>query len=156
MIARLPWRRGPVPYTSGPVVISATRSIYKRRRDLLVVDLFALGMLRRWPRRAGSIGVIIGGDGWNRTAYTMSVWRSEADLRDFIRAADHVPLMRRFRPRQESISSTVWLAEHLDCAAAWREAVRRLERLEPGTRESPSSSSHTGRVTQSAEALTRR
>ena len=127
VILRLPWRYGPVAYEAGPVVISATKFTYKRFRDLPAVAVAASGLLRGWRTRPGAIGVIVGGEPRKRVTYSVSVWAHEDDLRRFVRAPDHMPLLRRFRPRLEASISTVWEADSLVPDEAWREAMRRLE-----------------------------
>jgi hypothetical protein len=126
MILRYPWRRGPVA-PNGRVVISATRFTYKRFRDLLPVSAHATRLWRGWPERSGAIGLFAGGQPWRRVTYSVSVWESEEDLRGFLRAPDHVPLMREYRPRLERSISTTWEADGVDPGEVWREAMRRLE-----------------------------
>ena len=126
VILRLPWRPGPVTDATGPVVVSATKFTYKRFRDLPAVALAAWRLLRGWRTRPGAIGVIVGGEPWKRITYSMSVWDNEEDLRRFVAAPDHGPLMRDYRSRLEASISTVWLADGLVLDEAWREAMRRL------------------------------
>ena len=134
VIGRVPWRRGAVRAPAGPVVISATKATYGRLRDLLLVDLYALRMRRRWSARPGSVALLLAGDAATHTGYTISVWESETDLRRFLAAPDHVPLMRRFRPRLRSIAATTWVADDFYRAAIFREALQRLNEPHPETR----------------------
>src|SRR5207244_6765046 len=93
---------------------------------LPAVALAAWRLLRGWRTRPGAIGVIVGGEPWKRITYSMSVWDNEEDLRRFVAAPDHGPLMRDYRSRLEASISTVWLADGLVLDEAWREAMRRL------------------------------
>ena len=126
MILRWPWRRGRVAEARGPVVVSATRFTYKRFRDLPAVSGHALRLLRGWRGRPGSLGVFVGGQPWRRVTYSVSVWESEQDLRRFLHAPDHAPLIRDFRPRLEASVSAKWEADGLEHSGLWREAMRRL------------------------------
>ena len=131
VIFRSPWRRGAATEVTGPVVVSATKFTYKRRRDLPAVTLHALRLLSGWRTRPGAVGVVVGGEPWKRTTYSMSVWESEEDLHRFLRAPDHLPLIRRYRPRLEGSVSTVWETDRLVPDEAWREGIRRLGQAEP-------------------------
>lgn len=132
MILRSPWIAGPVTYpTRGPVLVSATKFTYRSLRDIPGVALAAVRLLRGWPDRTGSIGVFVGAEPWKRTTYSMSVWQSQADLRRFVRARDHQPLVRQYRPRLEASASAVWETDRLMPDDAWREAMRRLAVEDP-------------------------
>jgi hypothetical protein len=130
VILRMPWRRGPVDPANGPVVVSATKFTYARFRDLPAVAVAASKLLRGWRRRPGAIGVAVGGEPWRRITYSVSAWADEEDLRRFIRAPDHMPLLRKYRPRLAASVSTVWRTDRLVPADAWREAMRRLAEAE--------------------------
>jgi hypothetical protein len=125
VIVRLPWKRGSVAGTAGPVVVSATKFTYKRGRDLAGVTLAGLRLRRGWPTRRGAIALIVASDARRRTTYSLSVWRSEEDLREFLRAPDHVPLIRRYRPRLEASTAELWRADTFVPGETWREAARR-------------------------------
>jgi hypothetical protein len=137
VIIKLPWRQGPVADVTGPVVISATKFTYKHLHDLPAVFVAALRLLRGWRTRPGAIGVLVGGEPWKRITYSMSVWTSEEDLRLFVRAPDHQPLLRRYRPRLEASISTVWETDHFVPDEAWREALRRLGQADPQESQEP-------------------
>ena len=130
MILRLPWRRGPVAHPTGPVVVSATKFTYARFRDLPAVAVAASRLLRGWRTRSGAIGVAVGGEPWKRITYSVSAWADEEDLRRFVRAPDHMPLVRKYRPRLAASVSAVWRTGSLDPDEAWREAMRRLAEAE--------------------------
>ena len=108
------------------MVVSATRFVYSRLSDMPIVGLHAMRLRQRWGTRAGSVGLLVGSEPLRRTTYSISVWRSEDDLKAFMRAHDHVPLVRKFKPRLEASTSATWRTESFDVGEAWAEAARRL------------------------------
>jgi hypothetical protein len=132
---RMPWKPGPAA-AEGPVVVSATRFVYSRLAYLPAVGWHAWRLRRRWGSRPGSIGLLVGSKPLERTTYSISVWRSEDELKAFLRAPDHLPLIRRFKGRLEASTSAVWRTDSFQVDEAWEEATRRLE--EPRTAPEPS------------------
>src|SRR3954447_2021031 len=124
---RLGWKPGPeAAALDGPVVVSATRFVYSRLAYLPFVSFYAWRLRHRWGSRPGSVGLLVGSKPLRSTTYSISVWRSEDDLKAFLRAPDHVPLVRRFKPRLEASTSATWRTESFDVTEAWAEAARRL------------------------------
>jgi hypothetical protein len=124
---RFPWKPGPAAAAlDGPVVVSATRFVYSRLVYIPIVSLHAMRLRHGWGRRPGAVGLLVGGKPLQRTTYSISVWRSEEDLKAFLRAPDHAPLIRRFRDRLDESTSVVWRTDSFDVGDAWDEATRRL------------------------------
>jgi hypothetical protein len=113
------------------MVVSATRFTYKSLWQMPAVYWHGLRMRRAWPRFRGSIGVSLSADMGRRSTYTVSLWRSEEDLKKFISHPEHLALMRAYRPHTESISAATWTVEAFDLGEAWREARRRLTQMPP-------------------------
>ena len=132
---RMPWKAGPAA-ADGPVVVSATRFVYSRLSYLPIVSWHAYWLRRRWGSRPGSIGLLVGSKPLRRTTYSISVWRSEDDLKAFLRAPDHLPLIRKFKGRLDASTSAVWRTDSFHMDDAWQEALGRLG--EPGTAPEPS------------------
>jgi hypothetical protein len=127
-MTKLRWKSGCVAAADSPVLVSATRFTFKRLWYMPLIFWHALALRRQWHLFAGSIGVSLSADFLTRTTYTVSVWRSEEDLRGFIAAPRHLKMMRDFRGRVESSSATTWQTEKFDLILAWREARARLSR----------------------------
>jgi hypothetical protein len=133
---RMGWKPGPAAVAlEGPVVVSATRFVYSRFAYLPIVSLHAWRLRRRWGSRPGSVGLLVGSKPLRRTTYSISVWRSEDDLKAFLRAHDHLPLIRKFKGRLEASTSAVWRTDSFRVADAWEEALMRL--AEPRTALEP-------------------
>jgi hypothetical protein len=126
LVARTPWKRGPEAGARGPFVVSATRFTYRRRRDLPMVALLGWRLRRGWGRRPGAVGLITGSEPLGRVTYSLSVWRSEDDLRRFLSSPEHVKLVRAYRPRLSDSTSVLWETSDLSPGAAWTEALERL------------------------------
>src|SRR5436190_12437922 len=126
LVLRMPWKAGPASGASGPVVVSATRFEYRRRRDLPMVAFHGWRLRRAWGRRPGAIGLITGNEPLGRVTYSLSVWTSEDDLRRFLRSPEHMKLVRGYRPRLAASTSTLWETDRFSPRSAWAEALERL------------------------------
>jgi hypothetical protein len=125
LLIRTPWKRGSEA-ADGRVVVSATRFRYRSVRDLAPVSVHALRLRRGWGARPGAVGLLTGSRPFEAVTYSLSVWTSEEGLRGFLRAPDHVDLMRRYRPRLLDVRSVVWETDDLRPAELWREGLERL------------------------------
>jgi hypothetical protein len=123
---RSPWKTGPVSPESGPVVVSATRFLYRRWRYMPRVWLNGWRLRRRWGARQGGVGLFTAVEGRRPVTYSMSVWATEDELRRFLRAPEHVKLMREFKSRLTASTSVVWEMEEFTPEAAWRQGMQRL------------------------------
>jgi hypothetical protein len=125
-VIRLGWQPGPEPRTPGTVVVSATRFLYRRWRHMPLVWFHGWRLRRGWGRRPGAVGLFTGVELRRPVTYSLSVWRSQDDLRRFLRAPDHVRLMRGFRSRLTTATSVTFEMGRLAPEEAWREGLRRL------------------------------
>jgi hypothetical protein len=130
-MTKLPWRHGELGEASGPLLVSATRFTYKSLWDMPGVYWNGLRLRRAWPRFPGSIGVSISADMARRSTYTISLWRSEEDLKKFVSHPEHLKLMRAYRPRMRSSSMATWTVESFSLAQAWRRARQELTEMPP-------------------------
>jgi heme-degrading monooxygenase HmoA len=124
---RLPWVHGPLADWRGPRFVGATRFTYRHRRHLPLVFWNGLRLRAAWGENEGAIGLSIMADWRTRTTYTLSAWRSEDDLRRWVRGAAHARLMRAFAARLESMATHGWIEDDFDLRAAWAEGRRHLQ-----------------------------
>jgi hypothetical protein len=124
------WTHGAAGTYEGPVLISVTDFHVTRARDLLRVYLEGARLARGWPSRRGSVGVWLWAKPLRRRSGSISIWRSEEDLRRFVRWPRHVEIMRRYRGAGE-LSSTSWWEERFDARAIWCRAAARLAEGDP-------------------------
>lgn len=126
MLVRHPWKTGPHAAVAGPVVVSATRFHYRRWRTMPLVAWHALRLRRGWPRRDGAVALCTGGETSGPVSLSLSVWRSEDDLRRFLASPEHRGLVRGYRSRLVGSRSVVFELERFDRDRAWTEGVARL------------------------------
>jgi heme-degrading monooxygenase HmoA len=119
------WTQGPLTAADGPVLVSVTDFHVARARDLPAVWAEGLRLRRAWPSMPGAVGMWLWAKPLRRRSGSVSVWRSEDDLRRFVRWPRHVEIMRRYRDSGELVSC-MWPAEHFDRAQIWSAARRRL------------------------------
>jgi hypothetical protein len=123
-------RRGPVPLTDGPVVVSLTEFTARRLRDLPLIARDGIRLSRAWWAMPGAISVTLYIDPRRRRGGSLSVWASEDDLRCFVALPRHVAIMRRYRDRV-SVRAATWRTERFSAAAVWKEREVRLAAARP-------------------------
>jgi hypothetical protein len=125
-LVRLPWKAGPAADESGPVVVSATRFEYQRRRDMPLVGLFGWRLRRGWGARPGALGVFVASEPFRLVTYSLSAWTSEDDLRRFLHSPEHVKLVRGYKRHLADSRSVTWETGDFSPEEAWAEGLRRL------------------------------
>ena len=118
---RARWAPGPVDASEENVFVSATDFRIFRLRDIPGAWLSGLRLRRTWPQRPGAVGLWLWAMPLKRRSGSVSIWRNEDDLREFVRWPVHAEIMRRNRDRGE-IFATGWEAERADPEEAWRRA----------------------------------
>ena len=119
------WTAGPCTAADEPVLVSVTDFHVARVRDLPAVWAEGLRLRRAWPAMPGAVGMWLWAKPLRRRSGSVSVWRSEEDLRRFVRWPRHVAIMHRYREFGE-LASCTWPAERFDRAQIWGDARRRL------------------------------
>jgi hypothetical protein len=119
------WTEGPFTATDEPVLVSVTDFRIARGRDLAAAWAEGLRLRRAWPAMPGAVGLWLWAKPISKRSGSVSVWRSEDDLRSFVRWPRHVAIMRRYREAGD-LTSWTWLAERFDAAQIWSAARRQL------------------------------
>jgi len=125
-MVRLPLKPGAVAFGDDSVIVSATCLRWRGLGDLAALARPALRMRADWPSVDGAIGLAIAVELSQRATWSLSVWRSEEDLRRFLGSPAHVAAMTAHRRRLSTSSSATWRSERFVLGDAWREARRRL------------------------------
>jgi hypothetical protein len=120
---QMKWKPGPLDTLRGPVFVSATRFTYKHFWHLPPVFSHGLALRSNWPTIEGAVGMTIAGDLLSKTTFTLSVWRSEDDLRRWISSPQHLALMREFRSKLRGSAAVGWATEDFVLADAWTRAM---------------------------------
>jgi hypothetical protein len=123
---RIPWTPAAATAADGaPLVISLTDFRCDHVRGYASVARDGLALRRSWHRVEGAVALGL----WSRPLElrlgSLSAWRSEEDLRRFLRSRAHVGVVRRHRPHMSG-RSELWPVERFVPAEAWREAFARL------------------------------
>jgi hypothetical protein len=119
------WTNGPAQADGGPVFVSVTDFKLARVQDLVRATNQGMRLRRVWPSLPGAIGLWLWSKPLSKRSGSVSVWRSEEDLLNFVRWPRHVEIMRRYRSAGDLTSAT-WWADHFDASAIWAAAQRRL------------------------------
>jgi PPOX class probable F420-dependent enzyme len=117
--------------------VSATRTRVHRYRDFPAISSRGLRLRARWPATPGAIGLQVGAQPLQRTTWTISLWESERDLKQFVRSQEHLDVLRPYRARM-SVVGTTWETDRFILKEAWTEAHRRLEPVTEATLPWPS------------------
>jgi hypothetical protein len=104
------WEPGPAAHVDGPVVVSVTDLTLHRTLDMPDAYRAGLRLRRGWFAMEGAVGLWLWAQPLKRRSGSVSVWRSEDDLRRFVRLPAHVAIMRRYRPRSR-LQSRTWHAD---------------------------------------------
>jgi hypothetical protein len=123
------WTEGPSG-ADGSVLVSVTDFEVLDLRDRIGAWVQGIRLRRAWPSMPGAIGLWLWVKPLSRRSGSVSVWRSEEDLRRFVGWPRHVAIMRRYRGAGE-LSSATWWAERFDARQIWAAAERRLTGHDP-------------------------
>jgi hypothetical protein len=123
-VRRYGWKAGPEP-AEGEVVVSATDLRVDRFRDLLGVYANGTRLRLAWPLLHGAVGLWVWSEPGARRSGSISVWRSDDDLRRFVGTPIHVAIMRAYRDRGTLLAST-WRTTFRDADAIWADGRRRV------------------------------
>ena len=128
MIQKIPWTKGAAANGSTAVggVVSATRTRVQRYRDLPAISWRGLRLRAAWPEMPGAIGIQVASQPLRRITWTITLWESERDLKEFVRSQPHLDTLRPFRSRM-SVAGATWETNQFVLKDAWAEARRRLE-----------------------------
>jgi hypothetical protein len=124
------WTDGPHDGDPGPVLVSVTDFLIPSARDRIGAWAQGPGMRRLCASMPGSLGFWLWVKPLRRRSGSVSVWRGEDDLRQFVDWPSHVEIMRRYRDAGE-VTATTWWVERFDAAQVWAAAERRLGGRDP-------------------------
>ena len=120
------WIAGPAAAEpASRLLVSVTDFEISRTRAIPRIWIEGLRLRRAWPGLAGAVGLWLWAKPLSKRSGSVSVWRSEADLRAFVRWPRHVEIMRRYRDAGV-LTATTWWMECSDPAEIWAVAERRL------------------------------
>lgn len=124
------WTDGLEHATLGPVLVSVTDFLIPSARNRMGAWAQAPGMRRLCASMPGGLGFWLWVKPLRRRSGSVSIWRDEHALRQFVGAPSHVAIMRRYRDAGE-VTATTWWTEHLDAEQIWSAAEPRLDGQDP-------------------------
>ena len=124
------WTEGPADDDGRAVLVSVTDFQLARAHDVVRAWVQGLRLRRAWPSMPGAIGLWLWAKPLSKRSGSVSVWRSEQDLRRFVGWPRHVEIMRRYRSAGE-LTSASWWSERFDASEIWLAAERRLTGDDP-------------------------
>ena len=122
------WTRGPAE-AAGPVLVSVTDFHLHRTIDLLRVYVAGVRLSRAWRSMSGAVGMWLWTEPFGKRSGSISVWRTEDDLRRFIGWPRHVELMRGYRDAGE-LTSTTWQEARFEASRIWARAAAQRSRVD--------------------------
>lgn len=124
-VPRTPWAPGPDVNAPGAVLVAVTAFRADRARDLPGIYRAGMRLRSAWPNLTGAVGMWLWTKPLRRQCGSVSVWRDQDALRQFVAWPDHVVIMKRYR-RRGRLTSTTWTAERCEPSTIWREARSHL------------------------------
>jgi uncharacterized membrane protein len=122
----LPSRKGPDRDRAGAATkVQASVLRLHRFRDVPAFMSAALRLQRAFADSPGAIEMSLRAAPLRRTFWTLSQWRSDADLRGFVVDPAHLDVMRRFQPAMRSSNFVSWSSTD-DLTPSWNDAALRL------------------------------
>jgi hypothetical protein len=121
------WTKGLESPESSDVFVSVTRLKASSILDLPRIAHAGFALKRRWQELPGAIGTWLWVDIGERSSGSVSIWRAESDMRNFVRWKPHVEIVKRYRAAGV-MTATAWVAPLLDREAVRREAIQWLTR----------------------------
>lgn len=126
LMPALPPHHGPDrDRTGAATIVQASVLRLRRRRDVPAFMAAAVRLQAAFDDSPGAIKMSLRAAPLRRTFWTLSHWRSDADLRGFVVQPAHVELMRRFRPAIRSSNFVTWHTTD-DLPPTWKDAARRI------------------------------
>jgi hypothetical protein len=125
---RTRWLPGPAA-AGGPALISVTDFRADRRRDLPGIYRAGLRLRRDWPQLPGALGMWLWTTPGQGRCGSVSVWRDETAMYQFVARPDHVRIMRTYRTHG-TVRATTWTDPQPDPDAIWSRARLYLSGVE--------------------------
>lgn len=126
LMPALPPSHGPESARTGtPTIVQASVLRLRRFRDVPAFMTATLRLRSAFAESPGAIEMSVRAAPLRLTFWTLSQWRSDADLRGFVAHPVHRDVMRRFRPAMRSSDFVTWHTTD-DQAPTWTHAAHRI------------------------------
>ncbi len=118
--------------TGAATTVQASVLRLRRLRDVPAFMAAALRLQAAFADSPGAIEMALRADPLRRTFWTLSHWRSDANLRSFVVHPAHLDVMHRFRPAIQSSNFYTWYTTD-DHPPTWNDAAQRIASDGPPT-----------------------
>ena len=122
------WAAGPEARHSGEVFVSVTQFQVIRFIDMPRILWSGWALKRRWGELQGAVGTWLWVDLPRKRMGSVSVWRSESDMHNFVRWEPHTEVVRRNRQAGQ-ILSTSWTTAERNGQTLRADAIDRLSNV---------------------------
>jgi hypothetical protein len=119
------WTPGPESQELQQLFVSVTHFQASGLRHMPGIALSGFALKRRWREVPGAVGMWLWVDLQQRASGSVSVWRAENDMRNFVRWKPHIQIVSRYRLAGR-MTSTSWRVARLDRRAIRTDADRWL------------------------------
>jgi hypothetical protein len=119
------WKSGAPAPVLGAVHVSMNDYLIHRLRDVPRVAREGFRLRGRWPETEGALGLWMAALRGGRRQVSISIWRGPEDLRQFVRSAEHLRIMRSYRDAG-TLYTNAWTAERFDPALILSQGADRL------------------------------
>lgn len=119
------WLPGPEDGSEGPVVVGFTDFRAATEDDLAEIFRTGIDLGQSWPIMSGAVGLWLWGKPSELRGGSVSVWRTDADLRRFVRWPVHAAIIQTWRTRIE-VRAQRWSDAIFDAGHAWLRAEQHM------------------------------
>ncbi len=131
----LPWITGPAAHSASDTetVVMASLLELRRLRDVPGFLVAAIRLRRLFASSPGAIRLSLNAIPLRTTFWTLSQWKSQADLEAYARHPTHIDVMRTYSPRMAGSTFTTW-TELGSSAPSWQRAHAEITDASQATR----------------------
>lgn len=106
----MPWTAGPCADDPGTVFVGVTDFLSVSAEDARQIYATGMDLGRTWPVMHGAVGLWLWGRPAELRGGSISVWKTEQDMRRFVRWPVHAKIMRTWHGRVR-LATDSWEAE---------------------------------------------
>jgi quinol monooxygenase YgiN len=142
-VPALRWTAVAAPDPDSQYVVMASSLPLRRLTATVRFFRFVQAIRRQLARSDGLLGYALRAKPISKRYWTLSVWRDEAALANFMRSSPHAEIMTKLRPAMDATTFARWTVKGSDARIRWEEALRRLA---DAANQQPGSAGATGRL----------
>jgi len=114
------------PQPDGQYIAMASRLPLRSYRTIPQFLALAASVMRQLERTVGVVGYSLRAQPMSKTFWTLSAWKSVAELGEFVRTMPHLAVMGRLRPHMEATRFVTWTVPGRLLPVRWEDAIERL------------------------------